>query len=203
MNYGYIRVSTSQQNIGRQIDALSKSGLNIESIFIDYESGNDFNRKNYKKLINKLKMDDLVIIKSIDRLGRNYNMIIDEWRTITKVKKANILVIDMPILDTRIKNNNLVGKFVSDIVLQILSFVAENERENIKIRQAEGIKSAKERGVKFGRPSIVLPANFDIIVKSYLNREITSAKACEMLGMKRGTFFRYLKNYQNTDVYGK
>ena len=143
MNYGYIRVSTQNQHIDRQLDALLKEGLNIKNIYIDYESGKDFERKNYKKLIKKLKRNDLVIIKSIDRLGRNYNMIIDEWKLITKKIEADIMVIDMPLLDTRIKGNNLVGKFISDIVLQVLSFVAQNERETMKIRQAEGIKSAK------------------------------------------------------------
>lgn len=131
MQYGYVRVSTTQQHIDRQIDAIKKMGLDKSCIYIDYESGKDFNRRNYKKLIRKLKKDDLVIIKSIDRLGRDYNMIIDEWRLITKEKEADIMVLDMPLLDTRIKGNNLVGKFISDIVLQVLSFVAQNEREKL------------------------------------------------------------------------
>ena len=193
MKYGYVRVSTTQQHIDRQIDALLELGLDKSSIYIDYESGKDFNRKNYRKMIRKLKKNDLVIIKSIDRLGRNYNMIIDEWRLITKEKEADIMVIDMPLLDTRIEGNNLVGKFISDIVLQVLSFVAQNERDTMRIRQAEGIKSAKARGVKFGRPRIALPDNFEIIAKQYLNKEITNKKACEILNMTRGTFFRYLK----------
>lgn len=157
MKYGYIRVSTAQQHIDRQIDALLEMGLDKSLIYIDYESGKDFNRQNYKKLFKKLKKDDLVIIKSIDRLGRDYNMIIEEWRRITKEKEADIMVIDMPLLDTRIEGKNLVGKFISDIVLQVLSFVAQNERETMRIRQAEGIKTAKARGVKFGRPRIILP----------------------------------------------
>lgn len=193
MKYGYVRVSTAQQHIDRQIDALLELGLDKSCIFIDYESGKDFNRRNYKKLIRKLKKDDLVIIKSIDRLGRDYNMIIDEWRLITKEKEADIMVIDMPLLDTRIEGKNLVGKFISDIVLQVLSFVAQNERETMRIRQAEGIRTAKARGVKFGRPRINLPNNFEIVARQYLNKEITNKKACEILGMKRGTFFRYLK----------
>lgn len=134
-----------------------------------------------------------MIIKSIDRLGRNYNMIIDEWRKITKDIEADIMVIDMPLLDTRIKGNNLVGKFISDIVLQVLSFVAQNERETMKIRQAEGIKTAKARGVKFGRPKIKLPLNFNEIASKYIKKEITSKYACEILNMSRGSFFRYLK----------
>ena len=193
MKYGYVRVSTAQQHIDRQIDALLELGLDKSCIYIDYESGKDFNRRNYKKLIRKLKKDDLVIIKSIDRLGRDYNMIIDEWRLITKEKEADIMVIDMPLLDTRIEGKNLVGKFISDIVLQVLSFVAQNERETMRIRQAEGIKTAKARGVKFGRPRITLPNNFEIVARQYLNKEITNKKACEILGMTRGSFFRYLK----------
>ena len=193
MKYGYVRVSTAQQHIDRQIDALLELGLDKSCIYIDYESGKDFNRKNYKKLIRKLKKDDLVIIKSIDRLGRDYNMIIDEWRLITKEKEADIMVIDMPLLDTRIEGKNLVGKFISDIVLQVLSFVAQNERETMRVRQAEGIKTAKARGVKFGRPRITLPNNFETVARQYLNKEITNKKACEILGMTRGSFFRYLK----------
>ena len=193
MKYGYVRVSTAQQHIDRQIDALLELGLDQSSIFIDYESGKDFNRRNYKKLIRKLKKDDLVIIKSIDRLGRDYNMIIEEWRLITKEKEADIMVIDMPLLDTRIEGKNLVGKFISDIVLQVLSFVAQNERETMRIRQAEGISTAKARGVKFGRPRITLPNNFEMVARQYLNKEITNKKACEILGMTRGSFFRYMK----------
>lgn len=193
MKYGYVRVSTAQQHIDRQIDALLELGLDQSSIYIDYESGKDFNRRNYKKLIKKLKKDDLVIIKSIDRLGRDYNMIIEEWRLITKEKEADIMVIDMPLLDTRIEGKNLVGKFISDIVLQVLSFVAQNERETMRVRQAEGIRTAKARGVKFGRPRITLPNNFEIVARQYLNKEITNIKACEILGMTRGSFFRYMK----------
>ena len=193
MKYGYVRVSTAQQHIDRQIDALLELGLDKSCIYIDYESGKDFNRRNYKKLISKLKKDDLVIIKSIDRLGRDYNMIIDEWRLITKEKEADIMVIDMPLLDTRIEGKNLVGKFISDIVLQVLSFVAQNERETMRVRQAEGIKTAKARGVKFGRPRITLPKNFEIVARQYLNKEITNKKACDILDMTRGSFFRYMK----------
>ena len=193
MKYGYVRVSTAQQHIDRQIDALLELGLDKSCIYIDYESGKDFNRRNYKKLIRKLKKDDLVIIKSIDRLGRDYNMIIEEWRLITKEKEADIMVVDMPLLDTRIESKNLVGKFISDIVLQVLSFVAQNERETMRVRQAEGIRTAKARGVKFGRPRITLPNNFEIVARQYLNKEITNKKACEILGMTRGSFFRYMK----------
>ena len=194
--YGYVRVSTVQQHIDRQIDALLDMGLSKDSIYVDYESGKDFNRRNYRKLLRKLKNNDLLIIKSIDCLGRDYNMIIDEWRLITKEKEADIMVIDMPLLDTRIEGNNLVGKFISDIVLQVLSFVAQNERDTMRIRQAEGIRTAKARGVKFGRPRITLPSNYKTVAKQYLNKEITNKKACEILGMTRGSFFRYLKELE-------
>ncbi len=193
MEYGYIRVSTSTQHIDRQLEAIKSLGIKDKQIYIDYESGKNFDRTNYKKLIKKLKKDDLVIVKSIDRLGRNYNMIIDEWRKITKNIEADIIVIDMPLLDTRIKGNNLVGKFISNIVLQVLSFVAQNERETMKIRQAEGIKTAKARGVKFGRPRIDLPSNFNDIVNRYIKKEITSKQACEILNISRGSFYRYIK----------
>ncbi len=193
MKYGYVRVSTAQQHIDRQIDALIELGLDRSCIYVDYESGKDFNRRNYKKLIRRLKKDDLVIIKSIDRLGRDYSMIIEEWRLITKEKEADIMVIDMPLLDTRTEGKNLVGKFISDIVLQILSFVAQNERETMRVRQAEGIRTAKARGVKFGRPRIALPSNYEAVARQYLNKEITNKQACEILSMTRGSFFRYMK----------
>ena len=164
MEYGYVRVSTVSQNIDRQIDEMYKLGLRSKQIYIDKQSGKDFNREKYQKLKRKLKKNDLLIVKSIDRLGRDYKMIIEEWHHITKVIEADILVIDMPLLDTRNDATNLVGKFISDIVLQILSFVAETERENIRQRQAEGIRLAKERGVHMGRPKYVLPDNFNEVL---------------------------------------
>lgn len=167
MNYGYARVSTINQHLDRQIDELHKVGLFDSQIFIDKESGKDFNRTNYKKLLKKLKSGDVLYVKSIDGLGRNYNMILDEWRILTKEKDIDIVVIDMPLLDTRIEGKNLVGKFIADVVLQVLSFVAENERETMKQRQAEGIRMAKLRGVKFGRPSTPTPKNFDEIVNLF------------------------------------
>lgn len=193
MNYGYARVSTVNQHLDRQIRELEKVGLLDSQIFIDKESGKDFNRTNYKKLVNKLKPGDVLFVKSIDRLGRNYNMVLDEWRLLTKEKGVDIVVIDMPLLDTRIEGKNLVGKFIADVVLQVLSFVAENERETMRKRQAEGIKMAKLRGVKFGRPSTDVPKNFDQIVFLYRNGMITSIKAIEMSGLSRGTFYRKLK----------
>ena len=193
MNYGYARVSTINQHLDRQIIELQKVGLLDSQIFIDKESGKDFNRANYKKLIKKLKPEDVLFVKSIDRLGRNYNMVLDEWRALTKEKGVDIVVIDMPLLDTRIKGKNLVGKFIADVVLQVLSFVAENERETMRQRQAEGIKIAKLRGVKFGRPAINIPDGFDIIAKMYKEKKITCMEAIEMSGLTRGTFYRKLK----------
>ena len=193
MDYAYIRVSTRTQKIDRQLEEVSKYISNRKHIYIDMESGKDFNRKNYQKLIRKLKPGDFLIIKSIDRLGRNYRMIIEEWSRITKTIGADIKVLDMPLLDTRSTPDNLVGRFIADIVLQLLSFVAENERINIKERQAEGIRIAKEKGVRFGRPNVTLPNNKDEIFRLYKEHKINNHIAAEMLGVSRGTFFRLLK----------
>ena len=196
MIYAYIRVSTKQQKIDRQYEEIKVFDIDDKYIYIDKESGKDFIRTNYQKLIKKIKKDDLLIIKSIDRLGRNYHMILEEWARITKTIGADIKVLDMPLLDTRIEGKNLVGKFISDIVLQVLSFVAENERTNIKQRQAEGIKIAKEKGVKFGRPKAILPSNVNEILDKYLNKELTNIEAAKMIGISRGTFFRLVKEYK-------
>lgn len=196
MTYGYVRVSSLTQNIYRQMDEMYKYGLNNKNIYVDKQSGKDFERANYQKLKKKLKKDDLLIIKSIDRLGRNYDMIMNEWADITKNIGCDIYVIDFPLLDTRIEGKNLVGKFIADIVLQILSFVAQNERENIRQRQAEGIRLAKERGVHMGRPKYILPNNFEDVVKKYRNKEITNMQAIDILKMNRGTFFKYAKEYK-------
>ena len=192
MVYAYIRVSTKYQNIDRQYEEIKALGISDKYIYVDKESGKDFKRTKYQKLIKKLKKDDLLIIKSIDRLGRNY-LILDEWTKITKTIEADIKVLDMPLLDTSIKDKNLVGKFISDIVLQVLSFVAENERTNIKQRQAEGIKAAKEKGVKFGRPKIMLPPIANNVLDKYLKRELTNTIAAKLVGVSRGTFFRLVK----------
>ena len=194
MTYAYIRVSTKQQKIDRQYEEIKSLGIDDKNIFIDKESGKDFERTNYKKLIEKLKIDDLLIIKSIDRLGRNYHMIIEEWTKITKQIQANIKVIDMPLLDTTTESKNLIGKFISDIVLQILSFVAENERENIKKRQAEGIRIAKEKGKHLGRPKMKLPRNFSKIATQYKHKEISLSIALSSLKMNRSSFY---KNYNS------
>lgn len=194
MKYGYVRVSSKEQNIDRQMEEMFKMGLNLNSIFIDKQSGKDFNRENYQRLKNALQKGDLLIIKSIDRLGRNYDMIIEEWKDIINHKQADIVVIDMPLLDTRNEGRNLVGKFISDIVLQILSFVAENERDNIRKRQAEGIKIAKEQGKHLGRPKLNLPNNFNKVAFKYLNKMISLESALNSLKMTKSTFYKYLKN---------
>lgn len=196
MTYAYIRVSSKQQKIDRQYEEIKILGIGDKFIYIDKESGKDFERINYQKLIRKLKKDDLLIIKSIDRLGRNYHMIIEEWTKITKKIQANIKVLDMPLLDTRTKDNNLLGKFISDIVLQILSFVAENERNNIKERQAEGIRIAKEKGVRFGRPNVVTPPNTCIILQKYIDHKLTNTEAARLIGVSRGTFFKLVKKHK-------
>ena len=193
MIYAYIRVSTKHQNIDRQYEEIKALDIDDKYIYIDRESGKDFDRTKYQKLIKKIKKDDLLIIKSIDRLGRNYQMILEEWSRITKTIGADIKVLDMPLLDTRIEGKNLVGKFISDIVLQVLSFVAENERTNIKQRQAEGIRIAKEKGVKFGRPKAILPPNTNEILDKYINKEINNIEAAKLIGISRGTFFRLVK----------
>lgn len=193
MTYGYVRVSSQTQNIARQMEEMNKYGITKKFIYIDKASGKDFERDSYQKLKKKLRKDDLLIIKSIDRLGRNYDMIINEWYDLTKKIECDIFVIDFPLLDTRIEGKNLMGKFIADIVLQVLSFVAQNERESIKQRQREGIRLAKERGVHMGRPKYVLPDNFNEVVKRYKNKEITNVEAIKILNMNRGTFFKYVK----------
>jgi DNA invertase Pin-like site-specific DNA recombinase len=193
MTYGYVRVSSQTQNIARQMEEMNKYGITKKFIYIDKASGKDFERDSYQKLKKRLRKDDLLIIKSIDRLGRNYDMIINEWYDLTKKIECDIFVIDFPLLDTRIEGKNLMGKFIADIVLQVLSFVAQNERESIKQRQREGIRLAKERGVHMGRPKYVLPDNFNEVVKRYKNKEITNVEAIKILKMNRGTFFKYVK----------
>lgn len=193
MNYGYARVSTTYQNLDRQIDTLLKQGIELKNIFSDKESGKDFSRVNYQKLFKKLKKGDVLFIKSIDRLGRNYNMILEEWRKLTKSKEIDIVVIDMPLLDTRIEGKNLVGKFIADLVLEILSFVAEAERTNIKERQQEGIKLAKSKGIKFGRPKIKNPQNFSSVAEEFLSHKLSSKEAIQLSGFTKGTFYRRIK----------
>lgn len=185
--YGYVRVSSKDQNEDRQMIALREVGVTDKNIFVDKQSGKDFNRPKYKRLLKKLKTDDLLYIKSIDRLGRNYEEIQNQWRILTKDKKVDIVVLDMPLLDTR-RGKDLVGTFLSDIVLQVLSFVAENERSNIKQRQAEGIAAAKARGVRFGRPPATLPENFHQVYQQWKAGRITGLEAAKMCGMPMSTF---------------
>lgn len=188
MEYGYIRVSSKEQNETRQIDALREQGIEDCNIFTDKQSGKDFNRPNYKTLYRKLRKGDVLYIKSIDRMGRNYDEIIQEWRRITRFREADIVVLDMPLLDTR-RGKDLMGAFLSDIVLQVLSFVAENERTNIRQRQAEGIAAAKARGKRFGRPPIPLPENFEQIRKDWRSGVISMNDAAEMCGICPKTFY--------------
>ena len=191
--YAYGRVSAKDQKLERQLDAFADCGISFEKIFCDKKSGKDFDRKQYGRLMKKIRVGDLLVIKSIDRLGRNYDMILAEWKRITKEIGADILVLDMPLLDTRTTGDNLLGKLISDLVLQLLSFVAENERANNKVRQAEGIESAKKRGVKFGRPLSACPEDFSLIAGTYRNREITCSEAMELASMRPSTFFYYMK----------
>ncbi len=190
--FGYGRVSSKDQNIERQLLAFKEYKIDERDIYIDKQSGKDFDRSNYNVLKNVLRENDLLVIKSIDRLGRNYNMIIEEWKDITKNIKADIVVIDMPLLDTR-NNKDLLGTFISDLVLQILSYVAEQERSFIKQRQKEGIENAKNKGIKFGRPRIEKPSNFDMVVNKWKNKELKSKEAMEILGLKPNSFYNLLK----------
>ncbi|MGE5456350.1 MAG: recombinase family protein [Ignavibacteriales bacterium] len=190
--FGYARVSSKEQNEERQVIAFKELDINERDIYIDKQSGKDFNREQYHLIKNILRENDLLVIKSIDRLGRNYEMIVNEWKDITKNIKADIMVIDMPLLDTR-NNKDLLGTFISDLILQILSYVAEQERTFIKQRQKEGISNAKNNGVKFGRPKIKKPQNFEIVVNRLKNKEIMSKEAMNLLGLKPNTFYNMLK----------
>jgi len=192
MLYGYIRVSSMDQNIDRQMIALEGLGIPRKNIYLDKQSGKDFNRPNYKRLLKKLRKGDILFIKSIDRLGRNYEEIQNQWRIITKEIGVDIVVIDMPLLDTR-RDKNLLGTFISDIVLQLLSFVAENERVNIRQRQIEGIAAAKKRGVRFGRPVKELPQDFDDIVRRWEHKEISIDEILKTYMISESTFYRRLR----------
>lgn len=186
--YGYMRVSTREQNEDRQRIALLAAGISREMIFMDKQSGKDFERPQYKKLLKKLDSNSVLFVKSIDRLGRNYTDLNEQWRVITKEKGADIVVIDMPILDTR-REKNLMGTFISDIVLSLLSYVAENERVNIRQRQMEGIAAATARGVRFGRPAIALPEDFKEVCTMWRAKELTLKEAAELCNLAESTFF--------------
>jgi DNA invertase Pin-like site-specific DNA recombinase len=185
--YGYIRVSSRDQNEDRQQLALKELSVPKKNIFIDKQSGKDFERPQYKKMVRKLGVNDLLYVKSIDRLGRNYDEILEQWRILTKEKGVDIVVLDMPLLDTR-RGKDLMGTFLSDIVLQVLSFVAENERNNIRQRQAEGIAAAKARGVRFGRPAKPLPDNFNLVYRQWKSGNMTGTEAAKTCKMPMSTF---------------
>lgn len=188
--YGYIRVSSKDQNEERQLIAMQELEIPGKNIYIDKQSGKDFERPQYKRMMRKMKKGDILYIKSIDRLGRNYSEILEQWAIITKEKQINIVVIDMPLLDTRDKGQDLMGVFISDLVLQILSYVAETERDFIKKRQAEGIAAAKARGVKFGAKRKELPENFEQIKEKWKKGEISVREAGEILNISYSTFYR-------------
>ena len=191
MEYGYVRVSTREQNEQRQMIALREFGIADKRIFMDKQSGKDFERINYKRMLRKVKSGDTIVIKSIDRLGRNYDEILEQWRLITKEKQVAIVVLDMPLLDTR-QNRDLTGTLIADIVLQLLSYVAQTEREFIRQRQAEGIAAAKERGIKFGRKPMDRPERFELLKMQFTNKEVSARTAAKQLGITHSTFLRWV-----------
>lgn len=192
MEYGYIRVSTREQNEQRQLIAMQEFGISENRIYMDKQSGKDFERKNYKKMVRRLKRDDTLVVKSIDRLGRNYDEILEQWRMITKEKQAAIVVLDMPLLDTR-QSRDLTGTLIADIVLQLLSYVAQTEREFIRQRQAEGIAVAKQNGVKFGRKPMERPDSLESLKAQWLRGELSARAAAKQLGVTHSTFLRWVK----------
>lgn len=195
ITYGYVRVSSTDQNEDRQMIALHQVGVEDKYIFMDKQSGKDFERPQYKKMVKKMRHGDLLYVLSIDRLGRNYDEIQHQWRILTKEIGIDVCVIDMPLLDTR-RSKDLLGTFVADLVLQVLSFAAHNERDNIRKRQAEGIAAAKARGVHMGRPIINAPPDFDKIVKAWEKKEITMEEAMKRCGMSETTFYRRRREMQ-------
>ncbi len=200
--YGYVRVSSKDQNEDRQVITMREMQVPEENIYIDKQSGKDFNRPQYKRLLRKVKADDLIYIKSIDRLGRNYAEILNQWKVITKDKHVDLYVMDMPILDTR-REKNLLGTFISDLVLALLSYVAENERTNIRQRQAEGIAAAKARGVHFGRRPNPLPENFYEIYQQWKMKKIPVSEAAKLCGMPQTTFFERARAYEKSTLSNK
>lgn len=191
-SYGYIRVSTKEQNEDRQRIALQKAGVLEKNIILDKQSGKDFNRPGYRQLCRKMKPGDVLFVKSIDRLGRNYNEILEQWRILTKERRISIVVLDMPLLDTR-KGRDLMGELISDIVLQLLSYVAQTEREFIRQRQAEGILAAKARGVRFGRPPIPKPPEFEQVFHQWRSGTLSARKAAKVLGVTHNTFQKWAR----------
>ncbi len=201
--YGYVRVSSKEQNTDRQLIAMSEFGVPAGCVVVDRQSGKDFERPGYRRLLRKLKPGDTLIIKSIDRLGRNYDEILEQWRLLTKEKKVSIVVLDMPLLDTR-KGKDLTGTLIADIVLQLLSYVAQTEREFIRQRQAEGIAAAKARGVHFGRQAIPLPDGFFAVRERWSAGDLSARKAAEALGVTHKTFLKWASSYahgENSTVF--
>ena len=202
MEYGYARVSSKEQNLARQIKELRAAGIEERNILTDKQSGKDFNRKSYNLLVGTdstaplLRQGDLLTVYSIDRLGRNYNEIMKQWQYITQEIKADIRVLDMPLLDTRSNGNSLDSRFVADLVLQILSYVAEKERENIKARQAQGIAVAREQGKHLGRPRATFPDNWNEVYPQWKNKKITAVEAMERMSLKGNTFYNLVKRYE-------
>ena len=191
--YGYVRVSTKEQNEDRQMIALENFQVKPDRIFMDKQSGKDFQRPEYQKMIRKLREGDLLVIKSIDRLGRNYEEILEQWRILTKEMRVDVAVIDIPLLDTRKTEDNLTGTFIADLVLQILSYVAETERENIRARQAEGLEAARRRGVRFGRPRKKIPQQFCYLQELWTAGKIASREAARQLEISQDTFLRWVR----------
>lgn len=194
--YGYVRVSSKDQNETRQMIAMEQRNVPQTNIYIDKQSGKNFNRPMYKKLLRKLRKDDLLYIKSIDRLGRNYDEVLTQWRILTKEKKVDIVVIDMPLLDTR-RGKDLMGTFIADLVLQLLSFISENERKTIKQRQQEGIEAAKQRGIKFGRPEKPLPDNFEQLYEQWVAKELSAAEIAKQCNFTQTTFYNKVKKIRS------
>lgn len=191
--YGYIRVSTKEQNEARQKIALQNFPVREENIFMDKQSGKDFNRTSYRKLLKKMRKKDILVVQSIDRLGRNYEEILEQWRILTRERQIDIVVLDMPLLDTRDKNRDLTGTFMADLILQVLSYVAQNERENIRKRQAEGIAAAKEKGVHFGNPGKPVPVAFEDVAGKWRRKEISLSEALRELEIGRTYFYKNVK----------
>lgn len=198
--FGYARVSSKDQNLARQISALKEAGIDKRNIFTDRQSGKDFDRPGYRKLVEKLQKQDELYIKSIDRLGRNYNEILEQWRFLTKVRGINMIVLDFPLLDTRHSSGGVTGEFIADLVLQILSYVAQVERENTHQRQKEGIREAQRRGVRFGRPRIPIPDEFDKVADAVRQKKISLRKGAGMLGISYTTLRNWMKRQENKDI---
>lgn len=197
--YGYVRVSSKDQCEARQVLALREFEVPERNIYMDKMSGKDFNRPQYRRMVRRLRAGDVLVVKSIDRLGRNYEEILEEWRMLTKKREVAVVVLDMPLLDTRTSGRNLTGVFVADLVLQILSYVAQTEREYIRQRQKEGIAAAKQRGVKFGRPKKQVPEEFARLREKWMDKEMTSREAAKCLGISQNTFLRWSKNMSEQD----